>query len=270
MTQPDDRRADGTSPEPSGLAADLLPTLARIADSLERIAGSLERISHLPAGPSSVDEGRFEAVMAVRRAVDERRWDLAARLVQGFVYRYGETPEARSLAEEVAEAHRSAAAELKTRLEAARQANDPDAAIGFRDALAPLLRSSPEVDFLEEVDRPLVRWLITVIQRRLRTGTVAVDVVELAARVASSFEETTEGASLRASLPTLRRSAGLCPRCAEPYRGVAAACPKCLAAAVPPVSTDAAPATGDKPSTLPDDEDADLPQVHPDPFHEFD
>ncbi len=82
---------------------------------------------------------------------------------------------------------------------------------------------------------------MTLIQKRLRTGTIRPDVVVLAARVAESFGGTTEGASLRASLPTLRRSAGLCPKCAEPYTGVGDACPKCLAASTAP-SPELAPA----------------------------
>ena len=52
--------------------------------------------------------------------------------------------------------------------------------------------------------------------------------VQLAARFAENFAATVEGASVRASLPTLRRSVGLCPRCAQPYIGVADACPNCL------------------------------------------
>jgi hypothetical protein len=78
---------------------------------------------------------------------------------------------------------------------------------------------------------------MSLIQRRLRTGTIRADVVVLAARVAESFGGTTEGASIRASLPTLRRSAGLCPKCAEPYAGVGDACPKCLAASSAPIPT---------------------------------
>ncbi|MFO0950400.1 MAG: hypothetical protein U0835_04475 [Isosphaeraceae bacterium] len=56
-----------------------------------------------------------------------------------------------------------------------------------------------------------------MIQKRLRTGTVRPDVAVLAGRVADSLDDTPEGASLRASLPTLRRAAGLCARCAQPY-----------------------------------------------------
>jgi hypothetical protein len=57
------------------------------------------------------------------------------------------------------------------------------------------------------------------------------DVAVLAARVALSLDDTPEGASLRASLPTLRRAAGLCARCGQPYTGIAEACPICQSAA---------------------------------------
>ena len=77
------------------------------------------------------------------------------------------------------------------------------------------------------LDRDLARWFLTLIHRRLRTGKVQADVVQLAARFAETFAATVEGASVRASLPTLRRSVGLCPRCAQPYTGVADACPNC-------------------------------------------
>jgi hypothetical protein len=67
-----------------------------------------------------------------------------------------------------------------------------------------------------------------LIHRRLRTGTIQSEVVQLASRFSEVFATTVEGASVRAALPTLRRSVGLCPRCSQPYAGVAEACPKCL------------------------------------------
>jgi predicted amidophosphoribosyltransferase len=56
--------------------------------------------------------------------------------------------------------------------------------------------------------------------------------------VAVSLYQTPEGASLRASLPTLRRAAGLCARCARPYKGIADACPACLTGAPTPTTDD--------------------------------
>src|SRR5437763_175633 len=89
------------------------------------------------------------------------------------------------------------------------------AAVTLGALVAPLLVA----DELRSLDRELARWCMGMIQKRLRTGTMGVDVATLAARVAESLDATTEGASLRAALPTLRRSAGLCARCARPYNG---------------------------------------------------
>lgn len=114
--------------------------------------------------------------------------------------------------------------ELRARLDASRSANDPESVLALRDELAAQLSG----EALNELDREVVRWLILLIQRRMRTGTVRADVVRLADRVASRFGATLEGASLRASLPTLRRSAGLCPACGEPYTGLEDACPTCI------------------------------------------
>ncbi|CAN5910201.1 hypothetical protein BH23PLA1_BH23PLA1_42020 [soil metagenome] len=113
---------------------------------------------------------------------------------------------------------------LKARLEAARQVGDIEQILACRAALAEHLDRQDR----QGIDRQVVGWLMALIHKRLRAGTVGPDLASLAARVAESFAETPEGASLRAALPTLRRSAGLCPRCAEPYTGVAEACPRCL------------------------------------------
>ena len=83
---------------------------------------------------------------------------------------------------------------------------------------------------------------MALIQKRLRAGTIRIDVVELAAKVAERFDHTSEGASLRAALPTLRRSAGLCARCGKPYTGIADACPVCLTTqSFPAFAADVAP-----------------------------
>jgi hypothetical protein len=64
--------------------------------------------------------------------------------------------------------------------------------------------------------------------RRMHSGTVREDVAYLAQSVAETFPESTEGRTLAQVLGVLRRSAGLCPRCAKPYKGIAAACHACL------------------------------------------
>ncbi|MBI1323021.1 hypothetical protein GC170_07520 [bacterium] len=64
--------------------------------------------------------------------------------------------------------------------------------------------------------------------QRMHSGTVREDVAQLAEAVVSVFPESTEGRTLAQVLGVLRRSAGLCPRCSRPYRGIASACHDCL------------------------------------------
>lgn len=109
-------------------------------------------------------------------------------------------------------------------LKAARDANDPARVLELYDALAGDLAPADKTALQSEV----APWFLNLIYRRLRTGRIQAEVVELAARFATSFAATAQGASVHAALPTLRRSAGLCPRCAQPYTGVANACPECL------------------------------------------
>jgi hypothetical protein len=130
--------------------------------------------------------------------------------------------------------------ELRARLDASRSANDPESVLVLRDELAAQLPA----EAIAELDREVVHWLILLIQRRMRTGTVRADVVHLADRVARRFGTTLEGASLRASLPTLRRSAGLCPSCGEPYTGLEDVCPTCQAARQASATAEAAPPPG--------------------------
>lgn len=193
---------------------------------LERIAVALERSPLAPAGGSADGAARGRSLIEFRLAVDEARWDHAESIARELAAGSPNDPQASALLDELERSRKFAADDLRQRIDAARQANDPEGAIRSRDDLARILRG----EAILEVDRPLVKWLMALIQRRLRTGTIRADVVVLASRIAESFGGTTEGASLRASLPTLRRCAGLCPKCAEPYNGVGEACPKCLAA----------------------------------------
>ena len=214
--------------EASRRAAELIES--RALPLLERIALALERSpSTVPGGPA-LAAGRGRGVPDFRRAVDEARWDEAEAIARELALENPGDPGVSALPAELDRLRQFAVDDLRQRIEASRQANDPEGVIASRDELAKLLRG----DAIREVDHSQVKWLMGLIQRRLRTGTIRADVVALAARVAESFGGTTEGASLRASLPTLRRSAGLCPRCAEPYTGVGDACPKCLAASPAP------------------------------------
>lgn len=224
----------------------LIPALERIADARERPSTSV-----VPVAAS-----RSEAVVGVRKAIEERRWSDADEAAGSFGRQFPDDPDAARLVERVAEGKASAAIDLRGKLGSAQGANDADGAIGFRNELAALL--TPEN--LTGIDGPLVRWLMGSIQRRLRSGTMGPDVAGLAGKIVEAFGATPEGASMRAALPTLRRSAGLCPRCAEPYRGVDDACPKCLAATI--AAPAFVPAEGPEP-------EIELEPVPP-PFHEFD
>ncbi|MFM7592158.1 MAG: hypothetical protein ACKO85_10225 [Isosphaeraceae bacterium] len=64
--------------------------------------------------------------------------------------------------------------------------------------------------------------------QRMHSGTVKDDVASLARNLTQIFPLSTEGRTLAPVLGVLRRSAGLCPRCEKPYRGVANACHDCL------------------------------------------
>lgn len=161
-------------------------------------------------------------------------------------------------APEVVEERRLVIATLLKKIDAAREANDPHGVLELRTELGEVGRGTS----FDDLDTPLAQWLLSAIHRRIKSGRISVEVVVLAARVADQFGTTKEGASLHASLPTLRRSVGLCPRCAAPYRGVEDACPKCQGL----ILTPAAPTIDD----LPKDDPADVRTDVPPPFHEFD
>ncbi len=208
-----------------------IPLLERIALALERGATIDHSSAPVPSGAvSSFGETSNDrsAAAEVRAAIDDRRWDRAQAILDGYSSQSAIDPKvAESLAIELTRSRDRAVAEWRERIDAARLANDAEGALNARDELAKIL-DGPD---LKEVDRSMVAWLMKLIQRRLRTVPVGSDLAALATLVADRFGGTPEGASLRAALPTLRRSAGLCPRCSEAYLGVDDACPKCLAAA---------------------------------------
>jgi hypothetical protein len=208
---------------------------------LERIAVALERTPLVVPPLNSNGPGR--GLAEVRQAIEAGQWSLADSIVRELELDHPGDPRISALADELLRSRQFAVDDLRQRIEAARQANDPEGAINSRDELGQILHGEP----LLEVDRSLVKWLMVLIQKRLRTGTVRPDVVALAGRISESFGGTTEGASLRASLPTLRRAAGLCPKCSEPYKGVGDACPKCLAASSAPTPLSFEPIEEDEP-----------------------
>jgi hypothetical protein len=198
----------------------------RLASALERVAAALERapVISIEAPPQENADRREQHLAEFRAAIEAGQWNQAYDLADSFASRYPDDPEGARLVPLLDEAKQAATHALLARLDAAREVHDPERVLDLRDLLNPLLSA----EALQALDRELARWCMGLIQKRLRTGTMGVDVATLAARVAQSLDTTTEGASLRAALPTLRRSAGLCARCGKPYTGIEDACPECL------------------------------------------
>ena len=219
--------------------------LSKILQGLAEVAGRLEEQAHrLDSLGKSLEEARLQVASAsvavatqalkpqrlaeIRLALRNAHWQDAENLVRMFEEGHPDDPETVRIIQELGEAQSRATQEILAKIKVAREINDPDRVIELRESLTPILKGDP----LRDIDRDLARWFMLVIQKRLRSGTVGVDVAALAARIAGVLDETAEGASLRASLPTLRRAASLCPRCAQPYTGIADACPSCVAQAL--------------------------------------
>jgi hypothetical protein len=117
------------------------------------------------------------------------------------------------------------AVELRAQLDEAIAAEDAERAISCRDALTLHLRGNS----LKNLDRRVVSWLSNYIHARIGSGAVTPSVAALTERAADSFGDTPAGAILKATLPDLRRRAGLCPTCARPYRGNGESCRDCRA-----------------------------------------
>jgi hypothetical protein len=197
----------------------------KIVPALNRVASALERLPH--GGPAR-DEERARAVATVRRAIESQRWGQAERLIQAFGRDHPDAVEHAQLSAELEDGRQGLIDELRRRLERARAADDLKGVVDARDALTEYLRGT----ILQDLDRQTARWLMDRIQERLlRSGSVSTELADLSSRIADSFGDTDEGGKLRAALPQIRRRAGLCPRCAQPFRGREAACPRCLAGA---------------------------------------
>lgn len=229
------------------MAAESTESLASRA--VEQMAALLDRPA-APAqavlAPAPAPAAPVDPLEAIRTAIGGGQWLEAEDLLREFVAEHPDDSRGERLANELADARTRAAHNVRAQLDAARAVNDSARVLELREALLILIEHEARLPF----DQELVRWFMGLIQKRLRAGKIRTDVAELAARVAETFDHTTEGASLRAALPTLRRSAGLCARCGQPYTGIADACPKCLATA-------SFPAFGAEPNAKTEDEDLD-------------
>lgn len=180
---------------------------------------------------TALDLLRERTIVDIRQAIRKAKWDEARALLDAFATDHVDDPHASVLDQELQTARDAARDDSLAQLDAARQVNDPDRVLELHQFLVPLL----EAEARNSLEAELSKWFLRLIHNRLRTGKIQTDVALLAGRIAESFSHTVEGASLRASLSTLRRSAGLCPRCAQPYTGVADACPTCMGHGQQPV-----------------------------------
>jgi hypothetical protein len=211
----------------SRLSDDISSQASRALALLEQIALETGHRDVAPSSSSPKSIERARSTAEILRATGEAEWAEAENRLSEFEIQFPDDPELRTLRDELKVAREGAIGKSLAQLEAAREVNDTNRVLEIYDVLARSLEG-PQRDSL---DNELAKWFLSLIHRRLRSGKVQAEVVHLAARFADTFATTVEGASVRASLPTLRRSVGLCPRCAQPYTGVAEACPQCLKSA---------------------------------------
>jgi hypothetical protein len=231
-----------------------LEQIARLSEHLSRRASEglalLERMTEIweqrrdsaaSGSASGLDRARLMAEIV--RAARAEDWVEAETRLNDFAVGFPDDPELLTLREELARNRNDVIKSGLDQLDAARTVNDTDRVLEIYQGLVRSLDDERRT----VLDHDLAKWFLSLIHRRLRTGKVQADVVQLAARFAENFATTVEGASVRASLPTLRRSVGLCPRCAQPYIGVADACPNCLKGAMQALSTLATTTETDQP-----------------------
>jgi hypothetical protein len=188
-------------------------------------------VTHPPAPALTTLDLLKERTMAdIRQAIRSAKWDDARELLDALATDHADDPHISALEHEFQSARDAALNDHLAQLEAARKVNDPDRVLELHQFLVPLM----EVEARNSLEAELSKWFLRLIHNRLRTGKIQTDVAHLAGRIAETFSHTVEGASLRASLPTLRPSVGLCPKCAQPYTGVADACPSCMGLGQPP------------------------------------
>jgi hypothetical protein len=170
------------------------------------------------------DPARRCAIEAIHRAIRGKEWSEADRLVERLRVEGTLDPHLDQLSMTVENGRNEEIESQLERIKASQEVGDSERVLDLYQDAAPLLDPRSR----KSLEEDLARWFMNLIQRRLRSGTIRPEVVTLSARVSELFGGTAEGASLRAGLPTLRRTVGLCPRCGGPYIGVSDACPVCL------------------------------------------
>ncbi|QEH33495.1 hypothetical protein OJF2_19970 [Aquisphaera giovannonii] len=221
-----DTRNSATAPVTTAAA----PGPSSVLDSPPAPASPTDQPVPVDDEPAPTPKVALAPTGSIRRSIVGRNWDEAENLLFDLEAESPEDPRLDALREELRLAQEAARDEHLLQIGAAREVNDPERVLELHGLVAPLLDAAAR----DSLESDLSRWLLHLVHNRLRTGKIQGDLVQLAGRIAEAFSHTPDGASLRASLPTLRRSAGLCPRCAKPYVGLGNACPECLARAQAP------------------------------------
>jgi hypothetical protein len=215
----------------SRAADELALQMVRAISLLESHNAGLGKRTEIASSADIPHTGRAVALAEIERATRSAQWAEAEGLIAEFEARFPGDSQPAELRQDLAAARRRVIQHGLAQLDAARKANDAEGLLELYPAVASTLDEEARGSLASEV----AGWFLTLIHRRLRAGKIQADLVQLAGRFAETFATTVEGASVRASLSTLRRSVGLCPRCAQPYNGDAEACPACLGeTATPP------------------------------------
>jgi hypothetical protein len=205
----------------------LVPGVLRACQLLERTNEALGSVSQARADTgSSSAAARQQAIDTVRDCIRREAWGEARRLASAFGEQFRGTLEAKDLAGQVEAAFTRRVQALRDQLNEAEQRADAEQLMNTRDRLSGYLDGTE----LYQVDRRVAHWMAGYLREALSGGR-ARDVVHLAERVVAAFADSTpEGAQMRASLPTVRRSAGLCPECGQPYDVSLVRCAACESA----------------------------------------
>jgi hypothetical protein len=164
-----------------------------------------------------------DEVRRLRDAIARGRWQEAYELLSDLLERFPGDTAVERLAADYQTQRNQHVAELKLELQRAQADGDPQRVLNVRDRLAMVL----ELDECRQLDKEVARWSMTFLREALHEGR-ARDLIGVIERMVETFGETTqEGAELKSALPILRRSAGRCPDCGQPYDIALERCSAC-------------------------------------------
>lgn len=198
----------------------LMLAAARYLWLLATTAGTLVSTGATPsARPEPSTDLR--ALQKLKDAIAERRWPDVEELFR--LLQQDNADLAREMEPIIRREREAHTRELQEALEQARNQNNPQAVLDVRDKLAALL----ELHERQDLDREIARWSMVYLREALHEGR-ARELIDLIERMVATFgESTTEGMELKNALPILRRSAGRCPDCGQPYDISMERCPEC-------------------------------------------